>query len=106
MFGSKIVIDTATADVFILPWFRGKDYWVIGQSPDGRNVAIYWQTADARQGGAAASFNIAVLSLDTGKEVTSAIKGVPAVPADGYIVDFYTAWYRAHCTWKALLTCQ
>ena len=83
-----------------MPWFRGKDYWVIGPSPDGRNVAIYWQTTDA------ASFNVAVLSLDTGKEVATAIKGVPAVPADGYIVDFYPAWYRAHCTWKALLTCQ
>lgn len=107
MMGGRILADPATADFFMLPQFYGVNYYTLGQSPDGRYLAIYWeQDREKIPDRADAKFNVTVLDLENGEEVNPQISGVPALPANGNIYTYYRAWYREHCTWKPQLACN
>lgn len=103
----SVVVDTKTADVFMLPHDTSLATWTLGQSPDGKYLALYWETmtsAPRERDGLA--FNFVAIDLETGKELAFTSKQVPPVPNNVYRGDFYTAWYRQHCTWKPQLACQ
>ena len=105
-YDADIVVDTRTAEVFTLPELRGIDYWVIGQSPDGRHLAIYWQRdKTVPHDPALPAFNFSMIELETGKTIDADIANLPALPVDQYGNIFYREWYARHCTWAPLLKC-
>ncbi|MGK5024573.1 hypothetical protein ACQ4WM_07395 [Janthinobacterium sp. RB2R34] len=104
---ADVVVDTGTADVFMLPELRGIDYWVLGQSPDGRHLAIYWRRDNMvpHEPGLPA-FNIGMVELETGKMMDADMANLPPLPAQQYEMIFYREWYKQHCSWAPLLTCR
>lgn len=104
---ANVVVDTRTAEVFMLPKFRNLIYSVLGQSPDGRQLAIFWQK-DYRipQDPALPDFNFGMIDLETGKMMEAQIANLPALPPSQHVIIFYPEWYREHCTWAPLLQCQ
>ena len=105
-YDADIVVDTRTAEVFTLPALRGIDYWVMGQSPDGRHLAIYWQRDKiVPHDPGLPAFDMAMIELETGKTINADIANLPALPVDQYGNIFYREWYARHCTWAPLLKC-
>ncbi|OBV39793.1 hypothetical protein [Janthinobacterium psychrotolerans] len=106
-YDADVVVDTKTADVFMLPELRGIDYSVMGQSPDGRHLAIYWRRDNmvAHAPGLPA-FNMGMIELETGKLLDVQIAHLPPLPEKQYAMVFYGAWYKQHCSWAPLLTCR
>lgn len=107
LFGKRIVVDTTTAAVFVIPRYQGTHYQVLGQSPDGRRIALYREESrTALEDRAGIRFDVAMLNLDTGQDEKAGIDRLPALPPGRMIYEFYGDWYRDHCTWKPLLTCR
>lgn len=105
-YDADVVVDTGTAEVFLLPERRGINYWVMGQSPDGRHLAIYWQRDKiVPHDPGLPAFDMAMIELETGKTTEAQIANLPALPADQYGSIFYHEWYKQHCTWAPLLKC-
>lgn len=105
-YDADVVVDTRTAEVFTLPELRGIDYSVMGQSPDGRHLAIYWQRdriVPHKPG--LPAFDMAMIELETGKLLDARIANLPPLPEKQYAMIFYGEWYKQHCSWAPLLKC-
>ena len=107
LIGTQMIVDTATAAIYMLPRFTDTDYWVLGLSKDGGHVAIYWQRkSSVRKDGAGTEFNFAMVNLEDGREVGAAVQLIPSLPPNEYIYKFYGNWYKDHCDWTPLLICK
>lgn len=105
-YDADIVVDTRTADVFMLPEIRGINYSVMGQSPDGRHLAIYWQRDRiVPHDPGLPAFDMAMIELETGKMLAAGIANLPPLPEKQYAMIFYGEWYKQHCSWAPLLKC-
>ena len=105
-YDADIVVDTKTADVFMLPEIRGINYSVMGQSPDGRHLAIYWQRDRiVPHDPGLPAFDMAMIELETGKLLDARIANLPPLPEKQYAMIFYGEWYKQHCSWAPLLKC-
>lgn len=105
-YDADVVVDTGTAEVFMLPERRGINYWVMGQSPDGRHLAIYWQRDKiVPHDPGLPAFNMAMIELETGKLMDARIANLPPLPEKQYAMIFYGEWYKQHCSWAPLLKC-
>lgn len=106
-YDADVVVDTRTAEVFMLPELRGIDYRVMGQSPDGRHLAIYWQRDSmVPHDPALPAFGMAMIELETGTMLAAGMANLPPLPEKQYAMSFYGAWYKQHCGWAPLLTCR
>ena len=105
-YDADIVVDTKTADVFMLPEIRGINYSVMGQSPDGRHLAIYWQRDRiVPHDPGLPAFDMAMIELETGKLMDARTANLPPLPEKQYAMIFYGEWYKQHCSWAPLLKC-
>ena len=107
LIGKEMVVDTATAEIYMLPRFTDIDYWVLGLSKDGKHLAIYWQRkSTVRKDGAGTEFNFTMLNLEDGRDMDANVQSIPSLPPDRFIYKFYGDWYRGHCDWTPLLVCK
>lgn len=107
MFGKDVILDIATADIFLMPHLPAVDYWVLGQSLDGKHLAIYWQEKQTlRADGAGTVFNFTMIRLEDGVELEGDVTSLPPLPPNENIELFYTRWYKDHCVWTPLLRCK
>ncbi len=105
-YDADVLVDTKTADVFMLPEIRGINYSVMGQSPDGRHLAIYWQRDRiVPHDPGLPAFDMAMIELETGKLLDARIANLPPLPEKQYAMIFYGEWYKQHCGWAPLLKC-
>ena len=105
-YDTDIVVDTKTADVFMLPEIRGINYSVMGQSPDGSHLAIYWQPDRiVPHDPGLPAFDMAMIELETGKLLDARTANLPPLPEKQYAMIFYGEWYKQHCSWAPLLKC-
>ena len=106
-YDADVVVDIKTAAVFMLPEIRGINYSVMGQSPDGRHLAIYWQRDRiVPHGPGLPAFDMAMIELETGKMMDAEITNLPPLPPNKYDRIFYNEWDKQHCAWAPLLKCQ
>lgn len=105
-YDADVVVDSRTADVFMLPEIRGINYSVMGQSPDGRHLAISWQRDRiVPHDPGLPAFDMAMIELETGKLMDARIANLPPLPEKQYAIIFYGEWYKQHCSWAPLLKC-
>ena len=103
---SRALIDTATGDIFFFPGQPHREYWILGESPNGKHVVIAVpQQAFDIDNLRETDFNLQVIDLENGKILTDVIANMPRIPGEEGIEVFFGAWYTKHCTWSPLLNC-
>lgn len=107
MQGFRMVADIATAEFFFFPGAPNREYWILGQSTDGRHVAIAIPQENAEVGDLHdAVFNLKMLNLEQGKIVDGIVATMPPMSEERSIERFYSKWYTEHCAWTPLLNCK
>ena len=105
--GARALIDMASAGIFFFPGQPHSDYWILGDSPDGKYVAVAVpQQAFDVEKLRETDFKLQVIDLETGNILPGVIASMPRIDREEGIEKFFGAWTARHCSWSPQLACS
>jgi len=102
LIGDTLFVDIMSGTIYRLPYVAHGNAFVLGQSDDGKSLALHVETDDfgMRQGHPFVS-EITAMNLETGALTKVADTSSLSVPENTFARDFYIDWYQKHCVWSA-----
>lgn len=102
LFGSRVLVDFISGQLFRLPYAPYTDYRVLDESPDRQRLVLLAAGEVDRQGTAKPDTAASILIFELESGVLSPPIGEASftVPLDNSVHEFGTQWYRKSCTWQ------